>query len=129
MHARAVAAWAACCLFLVLPTTHPVYNVIVPAAALSALAAPARLRRTRGLVRRAARGLGGARGAPPRRGVADGGRRPGGAHGRRGAGPGGRVGAGGGSRSRRPDTARAAAPGARGPVPRVRPWSGVGGLG
>jgi energy-coupling factor transport system permease protein len=50
MNARAVAAWSACCLFIVLSTTNPVYKVLVLAAALSALAAGAGLRRMRGLL-------------------------------------------------------------------------------
>jgi energy-coupling factor transport system permease protein len=50
MNARAVAAWSACCLFIVLSTTNPVYKVTVLAAALSALAAGAGLRRIRGLL-------------------------------------------------------------------------------
>jgi energy-coupling factor transport system permease protein len=50
MNARAVAAWSACCLFIVLSTTNPVYKVMVLAAALSALAAGAGLRRIRRLL-------------------------------------------------------------------------------
>ncbi len=50
MNARAVAAWSACCLFVVLSTTNPVYKLMVLAAALSALAAGAGLRRIRGLL-------------------------------------------------------------------------------
>lgn len=50
MNARAVAAWSACCLFIVLSATNPVYKVMVLAAALSALAAGAGLRRIRGLL-------------------------------------------------------------------------------
>jgi energy-coupling factor transport system permease protein len=50
MNARAVAAWSACCLFIVLSTTNPVYKVIVLAAALCALAAGAGLRRMRRLL-------------------------------------------------------------------------------
>ena len=50
MNARAVAAWSACCLFIVLYTTNPVYKVLVLAAALSALAAGAGIRRIRGLL-------------------------------------------------------------------------------
>jgi len=45
-----VAAWSACCLFVVLSTTNPVYKLMVLAAALSALAAGAGLRRIRGLL-------------------------------------------------------------------------------
>lgn len=50
MNARAVAAWSAACLFIVLSTTNPVYKALVLAAALSALAAGAGLRRIRGLL-------------------------------------------------------------------------------
>ncbi len=50
MNARAVAAWSACCLFIVLSTTNPVYKGLVLAAALSALAAGAGIRRIRGLL-------------------------------------------------------------------------------
>ncbi len=50
MNARAVAAWSACCLFIILSTTNPAYKVMVLAAALSALAAGAGLRRIRGLL-------------------------------------------------------------------------------
>jgi energy-coupling factor transport system permease protein len=50
MNARAVAAWSACCLFIVLSTTNPVYKVMVLAAALSALADGAGLRRIRRLL-------------------------------------------------------------------------------
>jgi len=50
MNARAVAAWSASCLFIVLSTTNPVYKVMVLAAALSLLAAGAQLRRIRGLL-------------------------------------------------------------------------------
>src|SRR6266571_561082 len=50
MNARAVAAWSASCLVIVLSTTNPVYKVMVLAAALSALAAGAGLRRIRGLL-------------------------------------------------------------------------------
>src|SRR5258706_16367610 len=50
MNARAVAAWSAVCLFVVLSTTNPVYKLLVLAAALSALAAGAGLRRIRGLL-------------------------------------------------------------------------------
>ncbi|HEX9099023.1 MAG TPA: energy-coupling factor transporter transmembrane component T [Candidatus Dormibacteraeota bacterium] len=50
MNARAVAAWSACCLFIVLSTTNPVYKIIVLAAALCALAAGAGLRRIRRLL-------------------------------------------------------------------------------
>ncbi len=50
MNARAVAAWSAACLFIVLSTTNPVYKALVLAAALSALAAGAGLRRIRGVL-------------------------------------------------------------------------------
>src|SRR5216684_4035545 len=50
MNARAVAAWSASCLFIVLSTTNPAYKVMVLAAALAALAAGAGLRRIRGLL-------------------------------------------------------------------------------
>lgn len=50
MNARAVAAWSATSLFIVLSTTNPVYKATVLAAALSALAAGAGLRRIRGLL-------------------------------------------------------------------------------
>lgn len=50
MNARAVAAWSACCLFINLSTTNPVYKVMTLAAALSVLAAGVGLRRTRGLL-------------------------------------------------------------------------------
>ena len=50
MNARAVAAWSACCLFIVLSTTNPVYKVMVLAAALCALVVGAGLRRIRGLL-------------------------------------------------------------------------------
>jgi energy-coupling factor transport system permease protein len=50
MNARAVAAWSACCLFVVLSTTNPVYKVLVLAAAVSVLAAGAGLRRIRALL-------------------------------------------------------------------------------
>src|SRR6266849_6151479 len=50
MNARAVAAWSACCLFIVLSTTNPVYKIMVLAAALTALAVGAGLRRIRGLL-------------------------------------------------------------------------------
>src|SRR5260370_33155508 len=47
MNARAVAAWSACCLFVVLSTTNPFYKLMVLGAALSALAAGGGLRRIR----------------------------------------------------------------------------------
>jgi energy-coupling factor transport system permease protein len=49
VNARAVAAWSACSLFVILSTTNPVYKVIVLAAAVSVLAA-AGLRRIRALL-------------------------------------------------------------------------------
>ena len=50
MNARAVAAWSATCIFIVLSTTNPVYKAVVLAAALSALAAGVGLHRLRGLL-------------------------------------------------------------------------------
>ena len=50
MNARAVAAWSATCIFIVLSTTNPVYKSAVLAAALCALAAGVGLRRLRGLL-------------------------------------------------------------------------------
>jgi len=50
MNARAVAAWSATCIFIVLSTTNPVYKGAVLAAALIALAAGVGLRRLRGLL-------------------------------------------------------------------------------
>jgi energy-coupling factor transport system permease protein len=50
MNARAVAAWSATCIFIVLSTTNPVYKAAVLAAALCALAAGVGLRRLRGLL-------------------------------------------------------------------------------
>lgn len=50
MNARAVAAWSAASLFIVLVTTNPAYKVMVLAAALAALAAGAGLPRMRGLL-------------------------------------------------------------------------------
>jgi energy-coupling factor transport system permease protein len=50
LNARAVAAWSATCIFIVLSTTNPVYKAAVLAAALAALAAGVGLRRTRGVV-------------------------------------------------------------------------------
>jgi energy-coupling factor transport system permease protein len=50
VNARSVAAWTATCLFVVLSTTNPAYKAIVLAAALSALAAGAGLRRIRGVL-------------------------------------------------------------------------------
>lgn len=48
MNARAVAAWSATCLFIVLFTTNPAYKSLVLAAALTALGAGAGLGRIRG---------------------------------------------------------------------------------
>ena len=50
MNARAVAAWSATCIFIVLSTTNPVYKTLVLAAALAALVAGAGLRRIRGVL-------------------------------------------------------------------------------
>jgi energy-coupling factor transport system permease protein len=50
MNARAVAAWSATCIFIVLSTTNPVYKAGVLAAALTALAAGVGLRRIRGVL-------------------------------------------------------------------------------
>ena len=50
MNARAVAAWSAACLFIVLFTTNPAYKALVLAAAIASLAAGAGLRRIRGLL-------------------------------------------------------------------------------
>src|SRR6202171_4347489 len=50
VNARAVAAWSAACIFIVLSTTNPVYKATVLAAALTALAAGVGLRRLRGLL-------------------------------------------------------------------------------
>jgi len=50
MNARPLAAWSATCIFVVLSTTNHVYKAMVLAAALSALAAGAGLRRIRGLL-------------------------------------------------------------------------------
>lgn len=50
MNARAVAAWSAACLFIVLFTTNPAYKVLVLAAAIVSLAAGAGLHRMRGLL-------------------------------------------------------------------------------
>jgi len=50
LNARAVAAWSASSLFVILSTTNPVYKVLVLAAAVSVLAAAAGLRRIRGLL-------------------------------------------------------------------------------
>ena len=50
MNARAVAAWSATCIFIVLSTTNPAYKAAVLAAALAALAAGVGLHRLRGLL-------------------------------------------------------------------------------
>jgi energy-coupling factor transport system permease protein len=50
LNARAVAAWSAACIVIVLSTTNPVYKTAVLAAALIALAAGVGLRRLRGLL-------------------------------------------------------------------------------
>jgi len=50
MNARAVAAWSACSLFVILSTTNPAYKVMALAAAVSVLAAGAGLRRIRALL-------------------------------------------------------------------------------
>ena len=50
MNARAVAAWSATCIFIVLSTTNPFYKAAVLAAALFALAAGVGLHRLRGLL-------------------------------------------------------------------------------
>jgi energy-coupling factor transport system permease protein len=49
LNARAVAAWSAACLFIVLFTTNPAYKAMVLAAAIASLAAGAGLNRMRGL--------------------------------------------------------------------------------
>jgi energy-coupling factor transport system permease protein len=50
LNARAVAAWSAACLFIVLFTTNPAYKALVLAAAIASLAAGAGLNRMRGLI-------------------------------------------------------------------------------
>lgn len=50
MNARAVAAWSATCIFIVLTTTNPAYKAAVLVAALIALAAGVGLRRLRGVL-------------------------------------------------------------------------------
>jgi energy-coupling factor transport system permease protein len=50
VNARAVAAWSAACLLVVLSTTNPAYKAVVLAAAIASLAAGAGLRRMRGLL-------------------------------------------------------------------------------
>ena len=50
MNARAVAAWSATCIFIVLSSTNPAYKAAVLAATFCALAAGVGLRRLRGLI-------------------------------------------------------------------------------
>jgi energy-coupling factor transport system permease protein len=50
LNARAVAAWSAACLFIVLFTTNPAYKALVLAAAIASLSAGAGLHRMRGLL-------------------------------------------------------------------------------
>jgi energy-coupling factor transport system permease protein len=50
MNPRAVAAWSAACLIIVLATTNPAYKAVVLAAAFASVAAGTGLRRLRGLV-------------------------------------------------------------------------------
>ena len=50
MNARAVAAWSATCIFIVLSTTNPAYKAAVLVAALAALATGVGLRRMRGVL-------------------------------------------------------------------------------
>ena len=50
MNARAVAAWVAACILIVLFTTNPIYKTLVLAAAFTALAAGVGLRRMRGVL-------------------------------------------------------------------------------
>jgi energy-coupling factor transport system permease protein len=50
MNARAVAAWSATCIFIVLSTTNPAYKAVVLVAALAALATGIGLRRLRGIL-------------------------------------------------------------------------------
>jgi energy-coupling factor transport system permease protein len=50
LNARAVAAWTAACLFIVLFTTNPAYKALVLAAAIASLAAGAGLNRMRALL-------------------------------------------------------------------------------
>jgi len=50
LNARAIAAWSAACLVIVLATTNPVYKTLVLAAALAALVAGAGLKRIRRLL-------------------------------------------------------------------------------
>ena len=57
MNARAVAAWSATSIFIVLSTTNPAYKAAVLVAALVALATGAGLRRTRGVLTGVGRAL------------------------------------------------------------------------
>jgi energy-coupling factor transport system permease protein len=50
LNARAVAAWSAACLFIVLFTSNPAYKLTVLAAAIASLAAGAGLHRMRGIL-------------------------------------------------------------------------------
>src|SRR5665811_2142865 len=50
LNARAVAAWSATCILIVLSTTNPAYKAVVLVAALAALATGVGLRRTRGVL-------------------------------------------------------------------------------
>src|ERR1700731_5437211 len=50
LNARAVAAWSAACLFIVLFTTNPAYKALVLAAAIASLSAGTGLHRMRGLL-------------------------------------------------------------------------------
>jgi energy-coupling factor transport system permease protein len=50
LNARAVAAWSAACLFIVLFTTNPAYKALVLAAAIASLSAGAGLHRMRGVL-------------------------------------------------------------------------------
>jgi energy-coupling factor transport system permease protein len=50
LNARAVAAWSATCIFIVLSTTNPAYKAAVLVAALAALATGVGLRRMRGVL-------------------------------------------------------------------------------
>jgi energy-coupling factor transport system permease protein len=50
VNARAIAAWSAACLFIVLSTSNPAYKATVLAAALAALVAGARWKRTKRLL-------------------------------------------------------------------------------
>jgi len=50
LNARAVAAWSATCIFIVLSTTNPAYKALVLVAALAALATGIGLQRTGGVL-------------------------------------------------------------------------------